>query len=384
MLDLTPLGADDDTAKREAAFEGIAAMEARSSLPLLVAPSVHTHWTQPPRHLSEAELLSLMEEHGIGTDASMATHVSNIIRRGFVQIDEATRELVPAPLGLALVHSYALIDEGLVLPCVRASIEAACGRIAAGTATFEEVTKEALQRFRARYVHFGKHAHRLPSMLAAALSLDAGMQQGSEADNASWREAVRKTAAVDLNDLKNPSHPRVLAAIRGPTGGSVPPPPRPPGLPAPVPVVDEVEEAPPPSDEALAREEEAAIAAAREQLERLGYGPAAPPIKTPPAAKGQTVAGTSTEQDGTVAAVEVEAARGKWEGQEGQREQGWPRRAGRWWRRWRRRRRVNSQCSWWRWWRRCSWVVGASAAHAGAGRPAAFLWPIAAVEPALL
>ena len=31
------------------------------------------------RHLSEAELLSLMEEHGIGTDASMATHVSNII-----------------------------------------------------------------------------------------------------------------------------------------------------------------------------------------------------------------------------------------------------------------------------------------------------------------
>ena len=43
-------------------------VSARSSLPLLVAPSVHTHWTQPPRHLSEAGLLSLMEEHGIGTE----------------------------------------------------------------------------------------------------------------------------------------------------------------------------------------------------------------------------------------------------------------------------------------------------------------------------
>lgn len=39
---------------------------------------VQTHWTEPPAHLSEAELLGLMEEHGIGTDASMATHVSNV------------------------------------------------------------------------------------------------------------------------------------------------------------------------------------------------------------------------------------------------------------------------------------------------------------------
>ena len=33
---------------------------------------------------------------------------------------------------------------------VRASIEAACGRIAAGTATYEQVTKEALRRLQAR------------------------------------------------------------------------------------------------------------------------------------------------------------------------------------------------------------------------------------------
>ena len=94
----------------------------------------------------------------------MATHVSNVIRRGFVRIDEDTRALVPAPLGLALVHAYALIDEGLVLPCVRASIEAARARIAAGTATFDEVTGTALERFRARYLHFGAHAHRLPEV----------------------------------------------------------------------------------------------------------------------------------------------------------------------------------------------------------------------------
>ncbi len=92
----------------------------------------------------------------------MATHVSNIVKRGYVTLDDS-RRLVPqarraraqaqpsprassarhlhassppaAPaspqaLGLALVHAYVQVDEGLALPCVRASIEAACARVA--------------------------------------------------------------------------------------------------------------------------------------------------------------------------------------------------------------------------------------------------------------
>ena len=42
--------------------------------------------TSPPSHLSEAELISLMERHGIGTDASIATHINNICERNYVQI----------------------------------------------------------------------------------------------------------------------------------------------------------------------------------------------------------------------------------------------------------------------------------------------------------
>ena len=122
-------------------------------------------------------------------------------------MDEASRELVPAPLGLALVHAYTLIDEGLVLPCVRASIEAACARIAGGTATFDTVVDEALRRFRQRYEYFTKKAHTLPTMLAAALSGEAN----GTAENALWKRAVEKVASVDLADLKKPSSPRVLA-----------------------------------------------------------------------------------------------------------------------------------------------------------------------------
>ena len=47
--------------------------------------------TSPPSHLSEAELISLMERHGIGTDASIATHINNICERNYVQIAAGIR-----------------------------------------------------------------------------------------------------------------------------------------------------------------------------------------------------------------------------------------------------------------------------------------------------
>ena len=88
--------------------------------------------TAPPGHLTESELLELMDEHKIGTDASMATHVSNVQNRNYVDLDTSTRQMIPSALGLALVNAYSLIDEGLVLPTVRSGIENACSLIARG------------------------------------------------------------------------------------------------------------------------------------------------------------------------------------------------------------------------------------------------------------
>jgi DNA topoisomerase-3 len=81
-----------------------------------------------------------MEKNGIGTDASIATHIENIQKRNYVNLASG-RRLLPSRLGLVLVQGYHQIDSSLVLPRVRSDIEDQCNMIAKGLASREEVVK---------------------------------------------------------------------------------------------------------------------------------------------------------------------------------------------------------------------------------------------------
>jgi DNA topoisomerase-3 len=95
-----------------------------------------------------------MEKHGIGTDASIPTHIGNIIERNYVTVKMPGRMLVPTNLGLALVKGYCEIDPELVLPKVRSNIEKSCELVAKGKADFHRVTNHVLHIFKEKFAYF--------------------------------------------------------------------------------------------------------------------------------------------------------------------------------------------------------------------------------------
>ncbi|KAM0753285.1 prokaryotic type I DNA topoisomerase [Meredithblackwellia eburnea MCA 4105] len=112
--------------------------------------------TTRPSLLTEADLVSLMDKNGIGTDATIAEHIANIIKREYVMKNKigAVEYLLPSTLGIGLVEGYNTIgfDNSLTKPTLRRLTEIRMVDICEGRKTKREVIEETLDEYREMFI----------------------------------------------------------------------------------------------------------------------------------------------------------------------------------------------------------------------------------------
>ncbi|KAI1724598.1 DNA topoisomerase domain-containing protein [Ditylenchus destructor] len=109
--------------------------------------SIANGWTEAPKLLSEADLIALMDKHGIGTDATHAEHIEKIKTRDYVALNPENR-FIPSFLGLGLVDGYNHMGYNMSKPHLRAELESKLVDICNGTRTKEEVLQEQLGKYK--------------------------------------------------------------------------------------------------------------------------------------------------------------------------------------------------------------------------------------------
>jgi DNA topoisomerase III len=126
--------------------------------------------TQPPPRLTERDLLSKMDEFGIGTDATVAEHIQKQLERGYATKDQsgASQVFAPTALGLALISAYRKMGlRSLWQPALRGLIERNIAAVASGQRTKEEVLVEAVEHFRGDFAAAQSQAGILVEEVAA-------------------------------------------------------------------------------------------------------------------------------------------------------------------------------------------------------------------------
>jgi DNA topoisomerase-3 len=121
--------------------------------------------TSAPQPLSEVELISLMDRNGIGTDATIAQHISTIMNREYATKD-ANLRFLPTPLGIALVEGYNSMGYQLNKPELRREMEHECNLVANQQKTKDDIVGPILNKMRECYERAAAEAQKLDDAVA--------------------------------------------------------------------------------------------------------------------------------------------------------------------------------------------------------------------------
>ena len=134
--------------------------------------------TSAPSALTESDLIGLMETHGIGTDATIAEHIKKVLERSYVEKRSAL--FYPTTIGTMLLKGYTDCGFDLGKPELRAEMERAVDKVAAGQQSKRDAIDHIISLMRPLYGMAAKAVHKLHAAAAAAFA---------PTDTSSWRVA---------------------------------------------------------------------------------------------------------------------------------------------------------------------------------------------------
>ncbi|XP_040308973.1 DNA topoisomerase 3-alpha isoform X1 [Herpailurus yagouaroundi] len=146
--------------------------------------------TSPPQLLTEADLIALMEKHGIGTDATHAEHIETIKARMYVGLTPDKRFL-PGHLGMGLVEGYDSMGYEMSKPNLRAELEADLKLICEGKKDKLVVLRQQVQKYKQVFTEAVAKAKKLDEALSQYFGEGAEVAQ-QEAIYPAMPEPIKK------------------------------------------------------------------------------------------------------------------------------------------------------------------------------------------------
>lgn len=125
--------------------------------------------TTAPNLLTEADLISLMDKHGIGTDATHAEHINTIKTRGYIG-EVNGGYLVPGTIGMGLVEGYESINLPLAHPELRAELERDLKLVCAGQRDPKQVLQEQVRKYKEVYIQITQQIQAMDATLGNRLN----------------------------------------------------------------------------------------------------------------------------------------------------------------------------------------------------------------------
>lgn len=121
--------------------------------------------TTAPSLLTEADLIALMEKHGIGTDATHADHIETVKSRMYVGLRQDGK-FVPGQLGMGLVEGYDDMGFEMSKPHLRAGLEKDLQLICEGRKSKEDVLQVQVQNYKDVFIEACRQAQKLDQALS--------------------------------------------------------------------------------------------------------------------------------------------------------------------------------------------------------------------------